>query len=130
MVRLGHYRMGKKKGGTSPAAIAPEAPAMVQTPTAGGASTGSPSDSNLKLEDVPVSRGASPMLNTPAGSRPGTSSTVDSEKTKEIMAKVDSATKTMEMNIQAATQRGESLNELQDKTRKSPGSVFTNVHLP
>ena len=42
---------------------------------------------------------------------------IDTEKTKEIKSKVDEATKTMEMNIQAATQRGESLNELQDKTR-------------
>lgn len=104
---------------------------MVQTPTAGEVPGQPATDSTLKLEEVPVaSRGASPMLSAPSGSRPGTTSTVDTEKTKEIMAKVDSVTKTMEMNIQAATQRGESLNELQDKTRTASGGIdqdlFTN----
>lgn len=99
-----------------------EAPRPLQTPTAGSASAATPTagtSSQLKLEDVPVSGKASPRLTTPAaGGRPSSTSTVDTEKTKEIMGKVDKATKTMEQNIQAATQRGESLNELQDRTRR------------
>lgn len=51
---------------------------------------------------------------------PGRPLEINTDKTTAIKAKVDTATKTMEQNIQAATQRGESLNDLQDKTRKSP----------
>lgn len=94
----------------------------LQTPTAGSTTAPTPTagtGSQLRLDDVPVSGKTSPRLTTPtAGSRPSSASTVDTEKTKEIMSKVDKATKTMEQNIQAATQRGESLNELQDRTRK------------
>lgn len=101
-----------------------EAPRPLQTPTAGSVTPTTPTvgaGSQLRLDDVPVSGKASPRLTTPAtGGRPGSTSTVDTEKTKEIMGKVDKATKTMEQNIQAATQRGESLNELQDRTRSLP----------
>jgi hypothetical protein len=106
--------MGAKKGDDR----------TLQTPTAGStAGSDAPvntSSSHLKLEDVPVSGRASPMkggLSPNAAPRSGSANTIDTQKTKEIMGKVDTATKTMEQNIQAATQRGESLNELQDKTR-------------
>lgn len=108
--------MGGKKGGESESGNRP-----LQTPTAGEApATANVSSSHLKLDEVPVSGRVSPMKGglTPTSGRPQSTTTVDTEKTKEIMTKVDAATKTMEQNIQAATQRGESLNELQDKTRK------------
>lgn len=110
-----------------------EIPRPLQTPTAGPATTPTTTTgtgSQLKLDDVPVSGKTSPRLTTPVtGSRPSSTSTADTEKTKEIMSKVDKATKTMEQNIQAATQRGESLNELQDRTRKI-ASLFTLLYLP
>jgi len=64
---------------------------------------------------------SSPRLTTPeastSGSRPTTGTTVGTEKTREIQDKVNKATKTMEENVQLASQRGESLNELQDKSQ-------------
>lgn len=93
----------------------------LQTPTAGDTGDkGRTDDSKLKVEDVPLSRPQSPRNElTPnvGGGRPGSTATsVDTQKTKDIQAKVDNATQTMEKNIQAATQRGESLTDLQDKT--------------
>lgn len=111
MVRLLSGKMGRKSS---------KGEASLQTPTT-GPSHQNESDSHLKLEDVPVSSGSTPS-NRPTSSghsaAPTPGSNIDSQKTKEIQSKVDTATKTMEQNIHAATQRGESLNELQDKTRK------------
>lgn len=117
MVRIGRQRMAKQKetGDSRPS---------LQTPIAGSANT--PSDATNsnpvgKLEEVPVNK-AAPRSATGSSaltptSRPTSSTTIDSQKTAEIKTKLDKTTKTMEQNIQAATQRGESLNELQDKTR-------------
>jgi hypothetical protein len=108
--------MGGKKSGNS-------GDRTLQTPSAGPGEPVNTSSSHLKLEDVAVSGRASPMKGglTPMDpSRSTSANTIDTQKTKEIMGKVDVATKTMEQNIQAATQRGESLNELQDKTRTFP----------
>lgn len=111
MVRFGSKRMSGTKAGKP---VENDRP--LQTPVAGaldqnGQNNGS--GSNLNMEDVPVSAAK------PSGApiKPINSESINTDKTKEIIKKVDNATKTMEQNIQAATQRGESLNELQDKTR-------------
>ncbi len=43
-------------------------------------------------------------------------SAIDDEKTKAVLEKVESATRTMEANVQAATERGQTLDDLQSKT--------------
>ncbi|PJF18004.1 hypothetical protein PSACC_02143, partial [Paramicrosporidium saccamoebae] len=113
MGRLGFKRMGSKKSGNT-------SDRPLQTPSTGPGEPKNTSSSHLKLEEVAVSGRASPMkggLSPADPSRSASANTIDTQKTKEIMGKVDVATKTMEQNIQAATQRGESLNELQDKSR-------------
>lgn len=94
----------------------------LQTPNvAPGPATGAAGKSTLKLEDIPMSGRSSPRLTTPgasaSGSRPTTGTSINTEKTREIQEKVTKATKTMEENVQLASQRGESLNELQDKSQ-------------
>jgi len=45
------------------------------------------------------------------------------EKTQKILRKVDEATRTMEMNIAAAAERGENLDDLQEKTSEFLGDM-------
>jgi len=114
---MGRFGMGKKgrSGSVSKAAM----PAA-QTP-------GTPSGPSSKgtFDEVPVSQPV-PQASGKSSAAPSTSSTAapSSEKTKAIMEKVDNTTKVMEANIKAATERGENLNELQDKTRTLPSHPF------
>jgi hypothetical protein len=59
---------------------------------------------------TPSGRQGSPAV-APAG--------IEDERTLEILQKVDEATRVMEINIAAAAQRGENLDDLQEKTSKS-----------
>lgn len=113
--------MGKKsKRGSTSSAVMPAA----QTP-------GTPKGPSTKgsFDEVPVAQPA-PQTSGKAPAAPGTPSTTApaSDKTRTIMEKVDSTTKVMEANIKAATQRGENLNELQDKSRKSWLNNPTNAN--
>lgn len=91
-------------------------PPEIQTPTAGGSAKDQPKDrgKDTLMVDVPVSGRLSP--NT-GGTRPGSSMTDSSAKTGEIKDKVEGAKRVMDQNITLATQRGEALEDLQDKTR-------------
>ena len=60
-------------------------------------------------------QGAGPSASTPKNSSPGG---IGTEKTTQILDKVNMATKTVEENIAAAARRGENLDELQTKTSK------------
>jgi len=113
-----------KKEGKDPTADGSGSPPL-QTPVAGGvpgdSGAGVKGGSTLNLEDVPMSGrpSAGPTagrLSTGAVSASGTASSIDTQKTKEIMGKVDRTKSIMEENIDAATQRGENLTELQQKT--------------
>lgn len=83
--------------------------------------TGPPSDPPIQTPQANHPQDQQPALMEEVPVAPSQPAThppeINADKTREIKSKVDTATKTMEQNIQAATQRGESLNDLQDKTR-------------
>jgi hypothetical protein len=88
----------------------------LQTPS-DGAAVGSATAIDDTMEQVPIRQKSSFWG---AGRRSGDkgSSTSSTDRTKEIQSKIDHTTRAMEDNIRAATERGENLDQLHDRTQQ------------